>query len=170
MIGQRRAGSNPGGKLRTARPVGGRGFPPCAAMSWKYFETGNWISTKGPGLASLPAMVAAMAVEVKRSRRAEKKRPNADEPVHHPSQSDSAPARNSLFQGASGIGRMGPICPMRLAALLIRDRLCKDASTPRRYFEYKIGKNGTEREKRDRAPGAPAKQWHGGYDRSFGST
>src|SRR5437868_12568684 len=58
-IGQRRDGSNPGGKLKTARPVSGRGFPPCAATSWKYFETGKRISTRGPGFASLPAIVAA---------------------------------------------------------------------------------------------------------------
>src|SRR2546423_577709 len=43
-IGQLRDGSNPAGKARTARPVSGRGLPPWAATSWKYFGTGKWIS------------------------------------------------------------------------------------------------------------------------------
>jgi hypothetical protein len=32
-IGQVREGSKPTGKARTARPISGRGFPPCDAMS-----------------------------------------------------------------------------------------------------------------------------------------
>src|ERR1051326_2771636 len=38
-IGQLRDGSNPSGKVTTARPVSGRGLPPWGAVSWKYFAT-----------------------------------------------------------------------------------------------------------------------------------
>src|SRR6476469_9362285 len=48
-MGQLRDGSNPAGNAKTARPVSGRAFPACAAMSWKYFETGNRISILPPG-------------------------------------------------------------------------------------------------------------------------
>src|SRR4051812_7504255 len=48
-IGHVREGSNPGGKVSTARPVSGRGFPAWEAMSWKYFETGKRISILPPG-------------------------------------------------------------------------------------------------------------------------
>src|SRR5438477_1375160 len=60
-IGQLREGSNPAGKVTTARPVSGRGLPACAAMSWKYFETGKWISNLPPGWICWPARVAAPA-------------------------------------------------------------------------------------------------------------
>ena len=58
-MGQRRAGSKPGGKVRTARPVSTRGLPLCAAMSWKYFGTGKRISTILPPCTCCPARVAA---------------------------------------------------------------------------------------------------------------
>src|ERR1043166_1880073 len=58
-IGQVRAGSNDGGNVRRARPVSTLGLPACAAISWKYFETGKRISILPPGWTFWPARVAA---------------------------------------------------------------------------------------------------------------
>src|SRR4030095_8471039 len=44
-IGQLRPGSNPTGNVNTARPISGRGLPPCTAISLKDFATGKRIST-----------------------------------------------------------------------------------------------------------------------------
>src|SRR4029453_4891235 len=44
-IGQLRLGSKPAGNVNTARPISGRGLPPCAAISCNDFPTGNQIST-----------------------------------------------------------------------------------------------------------------------------